>query len=482
MSVSARASISPFRALLQRLSGQVSGQELADMKHLLRDHVSERRREEARSCLDLWEHLEKAGLLTDGRTDLLTDLLDKLDRQDLVRLVEEYQTKREAALGCGKITPPPTQCESTLSPIWTQSTGTSAPIQCQSSLPPVQCQSSLPPVQCQSSLHPVQCQSSPPPVQSTQQTCAHEGHVYTQPPVQEEGKSFHQPFSVQSESQTLSCQTLFNGLPTTAAADGPADGRTDQRESVPNVANHPVGDHRQRAVRIKEQRVSPKAQNYMETGGYRVGIVGGRHYEIDGEEFVEMDHGSSYRIRLTNSHLSSCEAQLDIDGKDVGTWRLEPGQQVELERPEEEQMCFTFFSTRLAPPDSGIRRGEEENGLVQVTFTPEKMREERTKVKDPYRGGDQVAGDDTSSSDSSSDDEDEPFRSDTPLNWSSGATALQGVSRQEFEQVEAEMEKDEEKRVIMILRLVARTDAPTVQVSSAPVKPLMSKRPRAIPD
>ncbi|XP_035690489.1 uncharacterized protein LOC118425622 isoform X2 [Branchiostoma floridae] len=391
MSVSARASISPFRALLQRLSGQVSGQELADMKHLLRDHVSERRREEARSCLDLWEHLEKAGLLTDGRTDLLTDLLDKLDRQDLVRLVEEYQTKRE-------------------------------------------------------------------------------------------GKSFHQPFSVQSESQTLSCQTLFNGLPTTAAADGPADGRTDQRESVPNVANHPVGDHRQRAVRIKEQRVSPKAQNYMETGGYRVGIVGGRHYEIDGEEFVEMDHGSSYRIRLTNSHLSSCEAQLDIDGKDVGTWRLEPGQQVELERPEEEQMCFTFFSTRLAPPDSGIRRGEEENGLVQVTFTPEKMREERTKVKDPYRGGDQVAGDDTSSSDSSSDDEDEPFRSDTPLNWSSGATALQGVSRQEFEQVEAEMEKDEEKRVIMILRLVARTDAPTVQVSSAPVKPLMSKRPRAIPD
>ncbi|XP_078590714.1 uncharacterized protein LOC144870446 isoform X2 [Branchiostoma floridae x Branchiostoma japonicum] len=391
MSVSARASISPFRALLQRLSGQVSGQELADMKHLLRDHVGERRREEARSCLDLWEHLEKAGLLADGRTDLLTDLLDKLDRQDLVRLVEECQTKRE-------------------------------------------------------------------------------------------GKSFHQPISVQPESQMLSCQTLFNGLPTKAATDGPTDRQTDQPMSVPDVDHHPSGDHRQRAVRIKEQRVSPKAQNYMETGGYRVGIVGGRHYEIDGEEFVEMDHGSSYRIRLTNSHLSSCEAQLDIDGKDVGTWRLEPGQQVELERPEEEQMCFTFFSTRLAPPDSGIRRGEEENGLVQVTFTPEKMREERTKMKDPYRGGDQVAGDDTSSSDSSSDDEDEPFRSDTPLNWSSGATALQGVSRQEFEQVEAEMEKDEEKRVIMILRLVARTDAPTVQVSSAPVKPLMSKRPRAIPD
>ena len=100
-----------------------------------------------------------------------------------------------------------------------------------------------------------------------------------------------------------------------AATDGPTDGRTNQPESVSDVAHHPGGDNRQRAVRIKEQRVSPKAQNYMETGGYRVGIVGGRHYEIDGEEFVEMDHGSSYRIRLTNSHLSSCEAQLDIDGK-----------------------------------------------------------------------------------------------------------------------------------------------------------------------
>ncbi|KAI8487649.1 hypothetical protein Bbelb_346420 [Branchiostoma belcheri] len=248
------------------------------------------------------------------------------------------------------------------------------------------------------------------------------------------------------------------------------------------MARHSPRDYRQKAVRIKEQKVLPKAQNYMETAGYRVAIVGGKHYEIDEEEFVEMDHSSSYHIRLTNSHLRSCDAQLSIDGKDVGTWRLEPKQEIELERPEEEQMCFTFFSTRMAPAEAGIRRGVEENGLVQVTFTPEKMREEKTTVKDLYRGGDQGAEDDTASSDSSSGEEDEPFRSDTPLNWSSGATALQGISQQEFEQVEGEIEKDEEAQVIMILRLVARIDGPKVEVSSAPIKPLTSKRPRAIQD
>ncbi|XP_066282953.1 uncharacterized protein [Branchiostoma lanceolatum] len=433
MSGSDRPTISPFRALLLRLSEQISARDLRDMKHLLRDHVGERRREEAQSCLDLWAHLETAGLLTDGRTDLLTDLLDKLHRKDLVRRVEEYENERR-------------------------------------------------------------------------------------------GKSFHLPTSVQSEPHSLSCQTLFNGLPMTVATDGPrgqpesaqhapgggntaqhAPGGDNTAQHAPGGGNtaqhapggdnmaqhapgggdtsqHAPGDKRQTAVRIKEQRFPPKAQNYLETGGYRVGIVGGKHYEIDGEEFVEMDHGSSYRIRLTNTHPRPCDAQLAIDGKEVGTWRLDPRQEVELERPEDEQMCFTFFSTRMAPAEAGIRRGEEENGLVQVTFTPEKRREERTAVKDPYRGGDTVAGDDTASSDSSSQDEDEPFRSDTPLNWSSGATALQGVSRQEFEQVEGEMERDEEAQVIMILRLVARTDAPRVEVSSAPVKPLMSKRPRAVPD
>ncbi|XP_019625648.1 PREDICTED: uncharacterized protein LOC109470975 isoform X1 [Branchiostoma belcheri] len=443
--------VSPFRVLLLRLSEQISSQELSDMKHLLKDDIGQRRREEALSCLDLWDHLEKAGKLSDGRTDLLKDVLYNLPRRDLVKLVEEYENQRKesqiAVSTCGKTTPPPIQCKANPSP--------------------TQCQSSLPPTQC---------------IRQTSESAKPVCFAYTQPPLQEEGKSSHLPTSVQSESQTL-----YNGLPITAATDGPTDPpetTTDTKHHTvgDNMARHSPRDYRQKAVRIKEQKVLPKAQNYMETAGYRVAIVGGKHYEIDEEEFVEMDHSSSYHIRLTNSHLRSCDAQLSIDGKDVGTWRLEPKQEIELERPEEEQMCFTFFSTRMAPAEAGIRRGVEENGLVQVTFTPEKMREEKTTVKDLYRGGDQGAEDDTASSDSSSGEEDEPFRSDTPLNWSSGATALQGISQQEFEQVEGEIEKDEEAQVIMILRLVARIDGSKVEVSSAPIKPLTSKRPRAIQD
>ncbi|CAH1261300.1 CFLAR [Branchiostoma lanceolatum] len=465
MSGSDRPTISPFRALLLRLSEQLSARDLRDMKHLLRDHVGERRREEAQSCLDLWADLEKAGLLTDGRTDLLTDLLDKLHRKDLVRRVEEYENERK-----GKSFHLPTSVQSEPQSLSCQTLFNGLPITVATDGPRGQPQSV---------------------------TRHHTGGITAQHAPGGGNTAQHAPGGDNTAQHAPGGGNTAQHAPggDNTAQHAPGGGNTAQHapggdntaQHAPgggDTSQHAPGDKRQTAVRIKEQRFPPKAQNYLETGGYRVGIVGGKHYEIDEEEFVEMDHGSSYRIRLTNTHPRPCDAQLAIDGKEVGTWRLDPHQEVELERPEDEQMCFSFFSTRMAPAEAGIRRGEEENGLVQVTFTPEKRieREERTVVKDPYRGGDMVAGDDTASSDSSSQDEDEPFRSDTPLNWSSGATALQGVSRQEFEQVEGEMERDEEAQVVMILRLVARTDAPRVEVSSAPVKPLMSKRPRAVPD
>jgi hypothetical protein len=107
----------------------------------------------------------------------------------------------------------------------------------------------------------------------------------------------------------------------------------------------------------------------MYLNGYSVRIPEG--VEKSGG-YVEMKHGTQYKLRLRNSNRERCDVYVEIDGKHVGTWRLNPHQSVLIERPAHDTGRFTFYelATREARK-AGLVDGPE-LGLVKVVFTPEK--------------------------------------------------------------------------------------------------------------
>ena len=69
---------------------------------------------------------------------------------------------------------------------------------------------------------------------------------------------------------------------------------------------------------------------------------------------------------------AACNLDVFIDGNDVGGWVLNGKEEITIERPVQEVGKFTFYRVKLAPKDSGIESGRNENGLVRCVFTPEK--------------------------------------------------------------------------------------------------------------
>lgn len=88
--------------------------------------------------------------------------------------------------------------------------------------------------------------------------------------------------------------------------------------------------------------------------------------------YVEMRDGDHYTISLYNGHSSRCHAKITIDGKHVGTWILEPWGSAKIERPVDVHKKFTFFKVNsIGGAEAGLVRGDAKNGLVTVEFIPE---------------------------------------------------------------------------------------------------------------
>lgn len=104
-------------------------------------------------------------------------------------------------------------------------------------------------------------------------------------------------------------------------------------------------------------------------------IVGGspKHSVIrKGFRYVPMEHESEYKIRLVNRHTTRADATIKIDGRKVGTWRVNPKTSVTIERPDNEHKKFTFFKeSTTGAMLSGIVTGASDNGLIEVKFVPE---------------------------------------------------------------------------------------------------------------
>ena len=121
--------------------------------------------------------------------------------------------------------------------------------------------------------------------------------------------------------------------------------------------------------------LKPRSDNRLEKDGYSVSITSGRHFETNKGEYVEIKSGSHYGLNLVNQNNHKCKINVQIDGYEMfpNGFLLRPKGQSTLERPHRKSKKFKFFAIRDAPDRSGINEWcKDTNGLIQITFTPER--------------------------------------------------------------------------------------------------------------
>src|SRR4051812_44478112 len=109
----------------------------------------------------------------------------------------------------------------------------------------------------------------------------------------------------------------------------------------------------------------------MYFNGYTVHVTGGKEQPTG---HVVMKHAQKYSIALHNSHTTKCDATITIDGKEVGTFRLNAYGSATIERPVNDDGHFTFYKkgTRDSAESKLSHISKKQLGLVSVTFKPEK--------------------------------------------------------------------------------------------------------------
>lgn len=106
----------------------------------------------------------------------------------------------------------------------------------------------------------------------------------------------------------------------------------------------------------------------MRIGNCSVLIPEGRER---GSGHVHLNHDTVYTVKLSNHWQDrQCDAEVSIDGKSVGCFRLERGGSVTLERGIGDSGRFTFLKADSADAaDAGVDQiGKCDRGLVVVKF------------------------------------------------------------------------------------------------------------------
>ncbi len=196
----------------------------------------------------------------------------------------------------------------------------------------------------------------------------------------------------------------------------------------------------------------------MRYGNFSVLVNEGREH---GSGHVGLAHGQQYTLRLGNHGNQRCDARVEIDGKDMGTYRLGAYQSWNLERVSHDSGRFTFFQAD-SPEAATAGVGEvanEQRGLIQVTFRPERVRRYDPCVETRGALGAMPHNSGTPRSfDPGTIQMDCCF--DRSEKTSAGITGLTGHSGQQFVTV-ASLDYDPTGEVVITLRLMqdARVDA-----------------------
>jgi hypothetical protein len=109
----------------------------------------------------------------------------------------------------------------------------------------------------------------------------------------------------------------------------------------------------------------------MKLNQFSVTIAEGKE-AADG--YVYIKHGTQYTVLLQNESNRRCDAEVYLDDRQVGIWRIDSYGSVRIERPVHDNGRFTFY--QVDTPEA-IQAGITENsstGLIRVLFKPEQIR------------------------------------------------------------------------------------------------------------
>ncbi|CAK8715836.1 hypothetical protein GKODMF_07420 [Candidatus Electrothrix gigas] len=153
---------------------------------------------------------------------------------------------------------------------------------------------------------------------------------------------------------------------------------------------------------------------------------------------VVMRHNAQYALRLSNSGATRCDAEVEIDGKPVGSWRVYPRNDIFIQRPIHDRRSFTFYKLGTREAQEAKLVQSDKLGLISVTFKPEIR---------------------------------SLFHNHRICFFRAGGTGLSGKNQQEFSTVKP-LDYDETKFVQINLRLVCETDEPRpLTPVSTPIPP-----------
>jgi hypothetical protein len=89
--------------------------------------------------------------------------------------------------------------------------------------------------------------------------------------------------------------------------------------------------------------------------------------------YIYIKHGTQYTILLKNESNRRCDAEVYLDDRQVGIWRIDCYGSIQIERPVHNNGRFTFY--QVDTPEA-IQAGITENshtGLIRVLFKPERI-------------------------------------------------------------------------------------------------------------
>jgi hypothetical protein len=188
---------------------------------------------------------------------------------------------------------------------------------------------------------------------------------------------------------------------------------------------------------------------YHNTSDYSVNITNG--YQKP-NRYVEMKHGQQYGVTMRNNTSTSCQATLTIDGEHMGDFLIKGYSSITIDRPTHSHKKFTFYRTDSSSSfHTGIIPGRSYNGVVEVTFIPERnyQHQKHHIYKNTYdsNNSNREAMYCNASLDSLS-------YSPIVNEYAEGGTALSGHSSQSFKYVRP-LDLDYSRQVTLSLRLVA---------------------------
>jgi len=91
--------------------------------------------------------------------------------------------------------------------------------------------------------------------------------------------------------------------------------------------------------------------------------------------YVELEHDTQYTLNLRNNRNTRCKADVYIDGKNVGSFRLNAHETMKLERPVHDDGLFTFYKLGTSEAGAAGLEDSPDIGLVRVVFAPELARQ-----------------------------------------------------------------------------------------------------------